>query len=160
MEVVAGWALFPRSSCRHSGRAAAAEAMTAPAQTKPDAFVLDTSALLMLYLPDGPLPLSLELAMQRKCSGGALLLKQVQRQLLSLDECRSLFADLLQLPLRPTKSSELALAALEQANALSLGLYDASFLALASDSCTSVCSDYRCYTLNQLLLRFFEVPLS
>ena len=48
--------------------------MTASAQTQPDAFVLDTSALLRLYLADGPLPPSLELAMQRGCSGDAFLL--------------------------------------------------------------------------------------
>lgn len=83
--------------------------------------------------------------MQRGCSGDALLLipdlcllecasvllKQVQRQLLSLDECRALLTDLLQLPLRPTSASELAVPALEQAMALSLSVYDASFLALA-----------------------------
>ena len=83
--------------------------------------------------------------MQRGCSGDALLLipdlcllecaavllKQVQRQLLSMDECRDLMTDLLQLPLRPTSASELAVAALEQALALSLSVYDASFLALA-----------------------------
>ena len=120
-------------------------ALNPSALTQPDAFVLDTSALLRLYLADGPLPPSLELAMQRGCSGDALLLipdlcllecasvllKQVQRQLLSLDECRALLADLLQLPLRPTSASELAVAALEQAMALSLSVYDASFLALA-----------------------------
>jgi predicted nucleic acid-binding protein len=61
----------------------------------------------------------------------SVLLKQVQRQLLSLDECRALLADLLQLPLRPTSASELALPALEQAMSLSLSVYDASFLALA-----------------------------
>jgi len=118
--------------------------MPASAQIQPNVFVLDTSALLRFYLADGPLPPSLDLAMQRGCSGDALLLvsdlcllecaslllKQVQRQLLSLDECRALLADLLQLPLRPTSSSELALAALEQAMALSLSVYDASFLAL------------------------------
>ena len=83
--------------------------------------------------------------MQRGCSGDALLLipdlcllecasvllKQVQRQLLSMDECRDLMTDLLQLPLRPTSASELAVAALEQALTLSLSVYDASFLALA-----------------------------
>jgi len=111
-----------------------ASAQTASAQSQPHSFVLDTSALLRLYLADGPLPPSLELAMQRGCSGGALLLipdlcllecasvllKQVQRQLLSLDECRALLTDMLQLPLRPTSASELAMAALEQAMALSL----------------------------------------
>jgi predicted nucleic acid-binding protein len=122
-----------------------ASAQTASAQSQPHSFVLDTSALLRLYLADGPLPPSLELAMQRGCSGDALLLipelcllecasvllKQVQRQLLSLDECRALLTDMLQLPLRPTSASELAMAALEQAMALSLSVYDASFLALA-----------------------------
>ena len=53
--------------------------MAASAQTQPHSFVLDTSALLRLYLADGPMPPSLELAMQRGCSGDALLLKQVQR---------------------------------------------------------------------------------
>ena len=53
--------------------------MNPSALTQPDAFVLDTSALLRLYLADGPLPPSLELAMQRGCSGDSLLLKQVQR---------------------------------------------------------------------------------
>lgn len=118
---------------------------TASAPTQPDAYVLDTSALLRFYLADGPCPPSLELAMQRGCSGDALLLipdlcllecasvllKQVQRQLLSVDECRDLMTDLLQLPLRPTSASDLAVAALEQAMALSLSVYDASFLALA-----------------------------
>jgi hypothetical protein len=47
--------------------------MTASAQIQADAFVLDTSALLRFYLADGPLPPSLELAMQRGCSGDAVL---------------------------------------------------------------------------------------
>ncbi|WP_411875742.1 hypothetical protein [Vulcanococcus limneticus] len=45
----------------------------------------------------------------------SVLLKQVQCQLLSLDECHAFPTDLLQLPLRPTSASELALAVLEQA---------------------------------------------
>lgn len=119
--------------------------MPVAAWHQPDAFVLDTSALLRLYLADGPLPPMLEPALQRGCRGDALLLvpdlcllecasvllKQVQRQLLSADECRALLADVLQLPLRPTSSSELACAALDQAMALSLSVYDASYLALA-----------------------------
>jgi predicted nucleic acid-binding protein len=119
--------------------------MTPAARAQTDLVVLDTSALLRLYLADGPLPPSLEPAIQRGCSGDALLLvpdlcllecasvllKQVQRQLLSADECRALLADLLQLPLRLTSASELACAALDQAMALSLSVYDASYLALA-----------------------------
>jgi predicted nucleic acid-binding protein len=119
--------------------------MTPAARAQTDLFVLDTSALLRLYLADGPLPPSLEPAIQRGCTGDALLLvpdlcllecasvllKQVQRQLLSADECRALLADLLQLPLRLTSATELACAALDQAMVLSLSVYDASYLALA-----------------------------
>jgi len=119
--------------------------MSAPGRTQSDTYVLDTSALLRLYLADGPLPPSLEPAIQRGCSGDALLLipdlcllecasvllKQVHRQLLSADECHALLADVLQLPLRATSASALAAAALDQAMALSLSVYDASYLALA-----------------------------
>ncbi|MFM6127772.1 MAG: type II toxin-antitoxin system VapC family toxin [Sphaerospermopsis kisseleviana] len=119
--------------------------MTAAAPSQTDVFVLDTSALLRFYLADGPLPPSLEPAIQRGCTGDALLLvpdlcllectsallKQVQRQLLSVDECRAILADVLQLPLRPTSSSDVAAAALDQAIAFSLSVYDASYLALA-----------------------------
>jgi len=42
-----------------------------PSQT--DVVVLDTSALLRLYLADGPLPTSLEPAIQRGCTSDALL---------------------------------------------------------------------------------------
>jgi predicted nucleic acid-binding protein len=62
--------------------------------------------------------------MQRGCRGDALLLvpdlcllecasvllKQVQRTLLTPEESRALLADLLQLPLRPTASAELITA--------------------------------------------------
>jgi predicted nucleic acid-binding protein len=60
-----------------------------------------------------------------------VLLKQVQRQLLSAEECRVLLADVLQLPHRTSSSSELACAALDQAMALSTSVYNASYLALA-----------------------------
>ena len=87
--------------------------MTASTPIQTDVFVLDTSALLRLYLADGPLPPSLEPAIQRGCTGDALLLvpdlcllecasvllKQVQRELLGVDECSALLADVLQLPL-------------------------------------------------------------
>jgi predicted nucleic acid-binding protein len=111
----------------------------------PEAFVIDTSALLRLYLADGPLPPSLEPAMERGCRGDAMLLvpdlcllecasvllKQVQRSLLTPEESRALLADLMQLPLRPTASAELVSASLEQAMTLSLSVYDACYLALA-----------------------------
>jgi len=101
--------------------------------------VLGTSALLRLYLADRPLPPSFEPALQRGCRGDALLLvpdlcllecalvllKQVQRQLLSAGECRALLEDVLQLPLRPSSALDLAPAALDQAMALSLSVYSA-----------------------------------
>ncbi|MCS5694230.1 type II toxin-antitoxin system VapC family toxin [Cyanobium sp. FGCU-6] len=119
--------------------------MTAATPAQTDCFVLDTSALLRLYLAVGPLPPSLELAIQSGCSGDALLFvpdlcllecasvlfKQVQRQLLNADECRALLTDLLQLPLRLTSAGDLACGALDQAMALSLSVYDASDFALA-----------------------------
>ena len=106
--------------------------MSPTARYQSDVFVLDTSALLRLYLVDGPLPPLLEPVIHRGCSGDALLLipdlcllecasvllKQVQRQLLSADESRAILADVLQLPLRPTSASDLAAAALDQAMAL------------------------------------------
>ena len=83
--------------------------------------------------------------MERGCRGDAMLLvpdlcllecasvllKQMQRSLLTPEESRCLLADLLQLPLRPTASAELVIASLEQAMTLSLSVYDACYLALA-----------------------------
>ena len=82
------------------------------------------------------------LLIERGCAGDALLLvpdlcllecasallKQVQRQRLSADECRALLADVLPLPQRPTSSSHPAAAALDQARALSLRVAEASYL--------------------------------
>lgn len=96
--------------------AVVAEAIPVAARSHPDVFVLDTSALLRLYLADRPLPPSFEPALQRGCRGDALLLvpdlcllecalvllKQVQRQLLSADDCRAPLADVLQLPSGPS----------------------------------------------------------
>ena len=50
----------------------------------------------------------------------SMLLKQVQRTLLTPEESQALLADLLQLPLRPTATAELVSASLEQAMTLSL----------------------------------------
>lgn len=108
-------------------------------------FVIDTSALLRLYLADGPLPDALEPAMALGCTGDALLLapdlcwlecasvlrKQVQRAALTLDESKALLADLLLLPLRTVAAVELVCDAFEQALQQSLSVYDATYLALA-----------------------------
>jgi hypothetical protein len=76
--------------------------------------VLDASALLRLYLADGPLPQGLEPVMERGCRGDLILLvpdlcwlqinsvlcRQIKRELLSSDEVSELFADIERLPLR------------------------------------------------------------
>ena len=110
-----------------------------------DVFVVDTSALLRLYLADGPLPAALEPAIQRGCRGDAMLLipdlcllecasallKQVRRSILSIEESRALLADLLRLPLRPTPAAALVSASMDLAMERSLSVYDACYLALA-----------------------------
>ena len=45
--------------------------VTAEARGDLEGFVLDASALLRLYLADGPLPASLEAVMERGCRGPA-----------------------------------------------------------------------------------------
>lgn len=110
-----------------------------------DAFVVDTSALLRLYLADGPLPPTLEPAIQRGCRGDAILLipdlcllecasvllKQVRRTLLTREEAKGLLTDLLRLPLRPSPAAELVSASMDVAMEQSLSVYDACYLALA-----------------------------
>jgi predicted nucleic acid-binding protein len=98
-----------------------------------------------MYLSDGPLPAALEPAIQRGCRGDAMLLipdlcllecasvllKQVRRSSLSIEESMALLADLLQLPLRPTPAAALASASMDLATEHALSVYDACYLALA-----------------------------
>jgi predicted nucleic acid-binding protein len=113
-----------------------------------DVFVIDASALLRLFLADGPIPVGLETAMALGGRGDAVLLvpdlcllesasvllKQVQRSLLRRDEAEELFEDLRRLPLRPVPSSELSAHALALALDHGLSVYDAAYLALAQRS--------------------------
>ncbi len=101
-------------------------------------FVIDTSALLWLYLADDPLPAALEPAMVLGYSCDALLLappsarkddasvllKQVQRAALALDESKDLLSDLLLLPVRTVAEVELVCDAFEQALQTSSTVYD------------------------------------
>ncbi|MCU0529044.1 MAG: type II toxin-antitoxin system VapC family toxin [Cyanobium sp. Prado107] len=119
--------------------------MTAEARPREACHVLDASALLRLYLADGPLPANLEAVMERGCRGEGLLLvpdlcwlemtsvvgKQVVRGLLSPGEAEDLLDELLQLPLRTAATADLCLAALRLSQQLGLSVYDASYLALA-----------------------------
>lgn len=108
-------------------------------------FVIDTSALLRLYLADGLLPAALEPAMAHGSTGAATLLvpdlcllecasvlrKQVLRGTMTSEESMALLADLLLLPLRTVAAVELVCDAFELALRHSLSVYDATYLALA-----------------------------
>ncbi len=96
--------------------------------------MIDASALLRLFLADGPFPVGLETAMERGGRGDAVLLKQVQRSLLRREEAEGLFEDLLRLPLRSVPASELSAHALALALDQGLSMYDSAYLALAQRS--------------------------
>lgn len=107
--------------------------------------MLDASALLRLYLADGPLPPTLEAVMERGCRGDGLLMVpdlcwpelasvlrlQISRELLSAAEGQELLKELLQLPLRTEATGTLCLAALQLSQQQAISVYDACYLALA-----------------------------
>lgn len=107
--------------------------------------MIDTSALLRLFLADGPLPPALERAFAQGCNGEALLLvpdlcllecasvlrKQVLRAAMTSEESKALLADLVLLPLRTVPAMELVIDAYELALIHALSVYDATYLALA-----------------------------
>lgn len=119
--------------------------MTAEPGDDLDAFVLDASALLRLYLADGPLPPSLEAVMERGCRGGAQLLvpdlcwleitsvlsRQISRTLLSAEEALDLLAEIRLLPLRTLATADLCTAALQLSQDHGISVYDACYLAMA-----------------------------
>lgn len=107
--------------------------------------VLDASALLRLYLADGPLPERLEAVMERGCRGEGVLLvpdlcwleltsvlsRQISRTLLSAEEAADLLAELQRLPLRTMASMELCSTVLQLSQVQRISVYDATYLALA-----------------------------
>ena len=107
--------------------------------------VVDTSALLRLYIPDGPMPENLEVSLREAERGndvimapelilaeaGQVLLKKHEQGILSLEEMRELLNEILSLPIRLFGHQPLLLRASELAREYSLTVYDALFLALA-----------------------------
>jgi predicted nucleic acid-binding protein len=107
--------------------------------------VLDASALLRLYLADGPLPERLEAVMERGCRGVGVLLvpdlcwleltsvlsRQISHALLSAEEATDLLAELQRLPLRTMASLELCSTVLQLSQVERISVYDATYLALA-----------------------------
>jgi predicted nucleic acid-binding protein len=107
--------------------------------------VLDASALLRLYLADGPLPERLEAVMERGCRGEGVLLvpdlcwleltsvlsRQISRALLTAEEATDLLAELQRLPLRTMASMELCSTVIQLSQVQRISVYDATYLALA-----------------------------
>ena len=108
-------------------------------------FVVDTSALVRLYVPDGPLPEGLESAVASAWRTEAMLFvpdlalvelaqvlwKKEQRGHLTADEADAIRAAATELPLDVVGHRELLDAAVALAREHRLTVYDAIFLALA-----------------------------
>lgn len=108
-------------------------------------FVFDTSALLRLYVADGPLVAGSEEAVDAAWRGDAtlhvpeLLFAEVAQVLvkkrraghLTGEQAQMILGEILQLPLQACGHRELVLQAAALAEARGLTVYDALFLALA-----------------------------
>ena len=108
-------------------------------------WVIDTSAIIRLYVPDGPLHPELETALNRASSGAELvlapqlllaeaanvLLRKRRRGELSAQELGELLPALVTLPIRLCEHAPLIFPACALAEAHGLSVYDAIYLALA-----------------------------
>ena len=108
-------------------------------------WVLDTSALIRLFVPDGPVPEEAEVALSRAQSGADLLLapqlilveaanvllRKLRRNELSGLEFDELLATVCSLPIRLLDHETLVAAAADIARQHDLTAYDAIFLAAA-----------------------------
>lgn len=107
--------------------------------------VVDTSALVRLYVPDGPIPDGLEEAVESAWRAEAVLLapelalaevgqvlhKKAGLRLLSADEVDEILSAVLDLPIDLVGHRELLQKAIEYARSYELTVYDALFLTLA-----------------------------
>lgn len=108
-------------------------------------WVIDTSALIRLYVPDGPLHPEIETAFNRAASGAELvlapelllaeaanvLLRKRRRGELSAQELGKLLQAVGSLPIRFCGHADLILPSCALAEAHGLSVYDALYLALA-----------------------------
>ena len=108
-------------------------------------WVIDTSALIRLFVPDGPLHPGVETTFNRAASGadlilapqlllaeaGNVLLRKQRRGDLSPQELRELLQAIEALPIRYCEHGPLLLAACSLADTHGLTVYDAMYLALA-----------------------------
>jgi predicted nucleic acid-binding protein len=108
-------------------------------------YVIDTSALMRFFIPDGPLPVGLEPALRNAAKGeasliapelilaesGQVLHKKRRQKLLEADELDALLDSLLDLPIQLYGHRNLLRSACALAAESGLTVYDALFLALA-----------------------------
>ena len=108
-------------------------------------WVIDTSALIRLYIPDGPLHAQVEVALNRAANGvdtvwapqlllaevANVLLRKQQRGEISAEEREELLTLMMALPIRYAKHEALILPASIMAERHGLTVYDALFVALA-----------------------------
>ncbi len=108
-------------------------------------WVIDTSALIRLFVPDGPLHPEIEMAFNRAASGadvvlapqfllaesGNVLLRKRRRGELSASELNELLQAITSLPIRLCEHGPLLLPAVTLAQTHSLTVYDALYLAAA-----------------------------
>lgn len=108
-------------------------------------WVIDTSALVRLFVPDGPVHAEAEAAFRRVATGADailapqlmlaeaanVLLHKQRRGELSADELRELLTAVEALPIRYCEHESLLLPAADLALAHGLSAYDALYLALA-----------------------------
>ena len=107
--------------------------------------VVDTSALVRLYIPDGPVPDGLEDAVESAWRGDVVLLapdlllaevgqvlrKKEQAGFMSQEECDAVLDAVLALPLELVSHRSLIVDALAAARETGLTVYDALYMALA-----------------------------
>jgi predicted nucleic acid-binding protein len=108
-------------------------------------WVVDTSAIVRLFIPDGPLHPEIEAAMNRAMHGADVvlspelmlaesanvLLRKRRRGELSSDEAEKIIEAIVQLPVRIEPHAPLLVAAFSLADTHNLTVYDALYLALA-----------------------------
>lgn len=108
-------------------------------------WVVDTSAIVRLFVPDGPLHPGIEAAMNRAMHGSDVvlapelmlaesanvLLRKQRRGELSFEEAREIIEAIASLPVRIEPHAPLLAAALSLADVHALTAYDALYLALA-----------------------------
>jgi predicted nucleic acid-binding protein len=108
-------------------------------------WVIDTSALIRLFVPDGPLHPDIETAFNRAASGahavlapqlllaeaGNVLLRKQRRGELTAPELNELLQAIASLPIRLCEHGPLMLPAVNLAQAHKLTVYDALYLAVA-----------------------------